>query len=125
MKSIQLEQIRVSLLHSWSLQTSSKWTPANPAKGQCSVTALVIHDLLGGQIVKTAAPEGSHFYNIVDGVRLDFTASQFAETLLYEDIPSSRKEAFTDTNASQYEELRRHTLRYLKSFTSTHSYNLE
>lgn len=115
MESSLIDEIKMSLLHSWSIQTSSKWTRANPAKGQCSVTALVIHDLLGGQIVKTTAPEGWHFYNIVHGERLDFTAIQFEETLLYEDLPSSRKDAFTDTNASQYGELRKQVLLFLNS----------
>ncbi|MFS0561022.1 hypothetical protein AB1K91_09815 [Terribacillus sp. 179-K 1B1 HS] len=103
------------LFHAWSIKTSSKWTHSNPAKGQCSVTALVIQDLFDGEIVKTAAPEGWHFYNIIEGERLDFTASQFKEALLYEDLPSSRKEALTDTSAKQYEELRMRVLLSLDS----------
>ena len=27
------------------------WDPANPARGQCGDTALVVHDLLGGDLV--------------------------------------------------------------------------
>ncbi|SNZ11693.1 hypothetical protein SAMN05421503_2122 [Terribacillus aidingensis] len=105
--------IKRALLHAWSLNTSSKWTPVNPAKGQCSVTALVIQDIYGGEIMRTAAPEGWHFYNVINQRRLDFTASQFEEELTYEDIPAGRKEAFSDTNLLQYEELRKQVMRFL------------
>ncbi|PZN12624.1 MAG: hypothetical protein DIU69_02970 [Bacillota bacterium] len=40
----------------WSKDTSSKYTPENPARGQCGVTALVANDLLGGEILKTPVP---------------------------------------------------------------------
>ena len=41
------------LTRAWSVETSSKWRRDNPACGQCSVTALVVQDLLGGEILKT------------------------------------------------------------------------
>ncbi|MBM7583702.1 hypothetical protein JOC86_000239 [Bacillus pakistanensis] len=37
----------------WSINSSSKWTIKNPAKGQCGFPALVVNDLFGGVIVKT------------------------------------------------------------------------
>jgi hypothetical protein len=106
-------QIKSALLHAWSIKTSSKWTSANPAKGQCSVTALVIQDIYGGELVKTRTPEGWHFYNIIDNKRLDFTNSQFAGELTYDDIPTGRREAFSDTSLVQYEELRKQLFRSL------------
>jgi hypothetical protein len=94
------------LRRSWSLQTSSKWTPSNPASGQCSVTALVINDSFGGEILKTRLETGKwHFYNRISGNRFDFTASQFSEPVTYSDIPSNRDEAFDDTNQIQYRSL--------------------
>ncbi|SDD40873.1 hypothetical protein SAMN05421663_11084 [Terribacillus halophilus] len=113
---MDIAHIESILLHAWSIKTSSKWTQTNPAKGQCSVTALVIHDLFGGEIVKTAAPDGWHFYNMIKGNRFDFTASQFEETLIYEDLPSSREDAFSDTSLTQYEELRTQVSLSLKSW---------
>src|ERR1700726_914686 len=35
----------------WSNATGGKWLPSNPAQGQCSVTALVVQDVLGGDIL--------------------------------------------------------------------------
>lgn len=99
----RLETFRQALSRCWSLNSSSRWTAENPALGQCGVTALVVHDLFGGEILKTSLGDGVwHFYNRIDGERHDFTASQFDTPLVYEDEPSHRDEAFGDTNAQQY-----------------------
>ncbi|MTH54227.1 hypothetical protein GKZ89_12520 [Bacillus mangrovi] len=97
------EQMLAALQQSWSIETSSKWTKDNPAAGQCGVTALVVSDWLGGEILKTQLPDGWHYYNRIEGIRCDFTASQFSAKIPYSDTPSSREEAFTDTNERQYE----------------------
>ena len=52
------------LKDAWSLESSRSWTEANPAKGQCIVTSLVVEDLFGGEILKTATKGGTHFYHI-------------------------------------------------------------
>lgn len=79
--------------------------------GQCSVTALVAQDVLGGEIRKTLVDGGWHFYNLVDGVRHDFTVSQFSSPIRYDDTASSREDAFSDTTETQYQALRRAFLR--------------
>lgn len=61
----------------WSKESSDSWSAENPAKGQCSVTSLVVHDLFGGDILKTKTRGGTHFYNSINGVRWDLTISQF------------------------------------------------
>ncbi len=90
----------------WSIETSSQWLPDNPARGQCNVTALVVHDLCGGDILKTEAPGGWHFYNRVEGSRYDLTASQFASLIDYADIESTRAEALAGTTAQRYAALK-------------------
>lgn len=102
----QLQILQQLLFQSWSLGSSSKWTASNPAAGQCGVTALVVHDLLGGEIRKTPLPAGWHFYNWIDGQVHDYTKSEFSEPILYADIPASREEAFADTDDRQYQCLR-------------------
>lgn len=113
--NVQVEQITKALLKSWSLESSSKWRKDNPAKGQCGVTALVIHDLLGGEIMKTQLPDGWHFYNVMNNKRYDFTASQFNENLEYTDIPSTRAEAYADTNEKQYSYLKQ---KFLETYST-------
>lgn len=90
----------------WSRASSSKWRTENPAAGQCSVTAILVQELLGGDILKTRVGADWHFYNLLDGVRRDFTESQFALPITYDDTPSDRADALTDTSPEQYEALR-------------------
>jgi hypothetical protein len=88
---------------SWSVETGRHWRRDNPASGQCGVTALVVHDELGGQILKTQVNEAWHFYNQVEGKRIDFTMSQFDTPISYDDIASNREEALEDCSIEQYQ----------------------
>lgn len=99
------EALLAALRRAWSAETGSGWRPDNPARGQCDVTALVVQDRLGGEILKTLLPEGWHFYNRVGGRRLDLTESQFAAPIAYQDLPSDRTEALAATRPGQYETL--------------------
>jgi hypothetical protein len=90
------------LMQAWSGETSGKWQRDNPACGQCSVTALVVQDLLGGELLKTKVAGAWHFYNCIDGRRWDLTVSQFATPIGYDDLPSSRQEALADTSQQKY-----------------------
>jgi hypothetical protein len=87
----------------WSLDTSSKWTPENPAKGQCSVTALVINDIFGGDIMKTQAGDDWHYYNYIDYERIDFTVSQYPDPINYSDIKCKRVDACLDTDLKKFQ----------------------
>jgi hypothetical protein len=87
------ERVARALHKSWSLATARQWTAENPTAGQCNVTALLVHELFGGELLKTRLPEGDHFYNRVDGQRYDFTESQFSHAISYSDLPATRSEA--------------------------------
>lgn len=73
--------------HGWTAQTSSEpnaWSPENPSWGQCAVTACVVQDHLGGDIVWAEAqlPDGSrisHYFNRVNGEEVDLTREQFPQ----------------------------------------------
>ena len=91
------------LRRAWSVETGRHWRPDNPALGQCGVTALVVHDKLGGEILKTDVNGAWHFYNRVDARRVDFTMSQFESPIGYDDLPSNRAEALSDCSQAQYE----------------------
>jgi hypothetical protein len=60
------------------------WHPGNPARGQCGVTALVLHDLFGGDLmlgeVHVAGERtGAHYWNrFGTGLEVDLTRDQFA-----------------------------------------------
>jgi len=101
----KIQSMEAALQASWSAASSNKYTPQNPALGQCGVTALVVNDIMGGEILKTRTNGMWHFYNKINGTIIDFTQSQFHTPPKYENVPSSRQEAFDDTNADQYAHL--------------------
>ncbi|MET4385326.1 hypothetical protein ABIB73_001061 [Bradyrhizobium sp. F1.4.3] len=78
----------------------------NPAAGQCNVTALLIHDLFGGELLKTPLPAGEHFYNRIGGRRYDFTANQFDQAIAYLDLPTDRADAELGATSDQLAERR-------------------
>jgi hypothetical protein len=107
LKDMNKEKVVDTLKRCWSKRTGSKWARDNPAQGQCSVTALVIQDHFGGQLLKTKVDGLWHFYNKIDGIVYDFTDSQFTEPILYENEPASREEALSDTSQERYVQLNR------------------
>ncbi|WP_433575607.1 YunG family protein [Nocardia brasiliensis] len=87
----------------WSADTSASvtWESSNLAKGQCAVTACVVQDYLGGDILHTTAtlPSGelvSHYFNIVDDSAVDFTSKQFPNGTSFS-TPSSKTKGFPST----------------------------
>ncbi|MBI2099105.1 hypothetical protein HYT45_01680 [Candidatus Uhrbacteria bacterium] len=81
---LKLALIKAILARAWSRETSSPnlrslWTPQNPSLGQGAVTALVIHEMFGGYIMRAVVDGfGSHYYNILpDGIVCDLTKGQF------------------------------------------------
>jgi hypothetical protein len=104
--SFDPDDVQRALRKAWSLSTASQWTPANPAAGQCNVTSLLIHDLFGGDLLKTPLPAGDHFYNRIGGQRYDFTASQFEQPIAYVDLPVTRAEAELGATHGELAELR-------------------
>ncbi|MEM8822992.1 MAG: hypothetical protein AAGF30_05215 [Pseudomonadota bacterium] len=105
-------RVRDALLTAWSLETAIQWTADNPASGQCNVTAAVIHDLFGGEVLRTRLGEVWHYYNRIDGVRIDLTDSQFtapgarfAAPASYEDAPTTREAALATIPAREYQAL--------------------
>jgi hypothetical protein len=93
------EQIN-AIRGAWCKDTSAdpgKWSYYNPAWGQCAVTALVVQDILGGELRRLELPAGGgHYYNVIgdDSISggqglefladlIDLTAEQFAFDLDY------------------------------------------
>jgi hypothetical protein len=100
------DNIQRALRKAWSPSTASQWTPHNLAAGQCNVTSLLIHELFGGELLKTPLPAGDHFYNRIGGERYDFTASQFDQPIAYVDLPTDRADAERGATSDQLAELR-------------------
>ena len=76
----------------WSSETCDplaldEWSPETPARGQCAVTALIVQELFGGELLLAEVhyPDGSrqglHYWNrLGNGLELDLTREQFLES---------------------------------------------
>lgn len=104
--SFDPDEVQRALRKAWSRSTASKWTAENPVAGQCNVTSLLIHELFGGDLLKTPLPAGDHFYNRIGGKRYDFTACQFDAPIAYMDLPADRAEAELGATRDELAELR-------------------
>ena len=81
-----LAELEQAIREAWSLDTAEEddgWTPANPSRGQCDVTTLVVHDLLGGDVLAADVYldgeriEGHMWNRLVSGIDVDLTRDQF------------------------------------------------
>lgn len=90
-----------ALLDCWCADTCAprlrdKWSPENPTKGQCSVTAFLAQDIFGGKVYGIPLGDGNvHCYNVVGDCCFDLTSAQFGERaklLVYENNPEQTRE---------------------------------
>ena len=81
MVQITVEQVKSLLENSWSAETATGgvWSPDVPSMNQCAVSALVVQDLLGGDLLRCKMTNGdSHYWNCLpDGTETDLTVEQF------------------------------------------------
>lgn len=97
----------------WCIETCAPrlrpdWSPENRTLGQCSITAFLVQDLLGGEVRGIPLPDGSvHCFNVVGGYAFDLTSEQFGDAVLdYEDRPLQSREAhFANADKRQRYEL--------------------
>jgi 8-oxo-dGTP pyrophosphatase MutT (NUDIX family) len=85
---LNVELLRPLVRAAWGPDTRDPhdltgWEPGNPARDQCGTTALVVQDLLGGELILgevhvDGAKIGHHYWNqLPDGTTVDLTADQF------------------------------------------------
>ncbi len=82
-----LSEVERAVQKSWAADTCDphdldEWCAANPSRGQCGVTALVLHDLFGGalllgEVYVGRARTGHHWWNAFGGIEVDLTRGQF------------------------------------------------
>ncbi|WP_280404026.1 YunG family protein [Nocardia brasiliensis] len=90
MSSFTLDVIEQALRSSWAADTCSPddvarapWDFGNPAWGHCDITALVVQDVFGGDLMLgdvylVEEQRGFHWWNrLPDGAEVDLTLEQF------------------------------------------------
>ena len=74
-------ELKTALAKAWCAETSASpnaWMPENPALGQCAVSALVVQDHFGGDLLRSKVGGVSHYWNrLPDGREIDWTLRQF------------------------------------------------
>ena len=125
-KSVESVESKVSaaLCQSWSLETSydpAGWSEHNSAWGQCAVSALIVQDVMGGELLVGKINGVEHYWNeLPDGRQIDLTRHQFGKIASLEGISHASREcvlSFPDTR-SRYERLRRRVLARLSETSS-------
>ena len=89
MTPLTLDSIADALREAWAADTCSPddverspWSRENPAWGHCDITALVVNDLFGGELVcgevhLDGEQQGFHWWNrLPSGIDLDLTREQ-------------------------------------------------
>ena len=98
-----LAELERAIRESWSRDTSDDddWSPENTSRGQCDITSLVVHDLLGGELLAAGVfLDGerieSHMWNrLSSGIEVDLTRDQFRRgELVGEPVPRPRPAKF-------------------------------
>ena len=83
MTGVALEPLIAAIREAWTRETSADprgWSDANPAWGQCAVTALLIQDGHGGDLLRAEVNGVSHYWNrLPSGVEVDLTREQFGD----------------------------------------------
>lgn len=87
--------------------------------GQDSLISMLIHEIFGAEILKTNIKSGWHFYNRLNGERIDLSAFDNAgasNATLFEDIPTSPDET---SNYFASEDYSTFFTRFIKAFEET------
>lgn len=97
--------VQEALKHSLTLDNNPGWIPENPVYDQSSAASLLIHDIFGGEILKTHKKKGWHFYNRIDGERIDFMRTEMgksSEENCFEDLLSTPDETYNYFEQEEY-----------------------
>lgn len=107
-----LQSLATFLRRAWTLDssTATEWDATRPETGQCAVTALVVQDHSGGDLLRAIVNGESHYWNrLPDGTEVDLTRAQFDLPLtMGEVIVRDREYVLSNADTvERYETLRR------------------
>jgi hypothetical protein len=84
---------------------NSSQSPYEAADNRDSLISKLIHDIFGGEILKTHIRKGWHYYNCIDGKRIDFTEpkkSKISYKNHFDDIPATPDETCENFEQVEY-----------------------
>jgi hypothetical protein len=84
--SLPEAELAKAIAESWCRETSDdplRWSCDNPARGQCAVTALIVQDFFGGDLLCAHINLTPHYWNLLPNrYELDLTKGQFKEVAI-------------------------------------------
>ena len=114
-------ELAKAIAESWSRETSDdpqRWSCDNPARGQCAVTALIVQDFFGGDLLRRYINLTPHYWNLLPNrFELDLTKNQFKE-VVFSGTPTQSSRQFILSNSTtrrNYKRLRKLVLAALHS----------
>jgi hypothetical protein len=99
-----------------------------PAIDQDTLISHLVHDVFGGEILKTHRKKGWHFYNRVDGLRIDFTRAEISKSSYekkFEDIPATPEETSACFEKEQYSTFLMNFVRTFEEIVGLNKYKIE
>jgi hypothetical protein len=87
--------VQKALKSTWEIDNKPGLTLTRVVRGQDTIVSKLIYDIFGGEILKTRKKRSWHFYNRINGERIDFTDLESEETVdanKFEDLPSTPAE---------------------------------
>jgi hypothetical protein len=108
------QSIEKAIRQAWSRDTcyplvQNKWSTQRPELGQCAVTALVVQDIFGGDIVYNS--KFDHFWNVLpSGRKVDLTKGQFDTRVTGPAVTVERTEILESEDAIKFNTKTRYLL---------------
>ena len=104
-KMFNRTEVRKALRISRQSESQSGKKVPNTSNHQDSLISLLIHDIFGGEILKTHKKNGWHFYNRINGERVDFSKSvrnASARDKGFDDLPATIDEPCNSYEMDDY-----------------------
>jgi hypothetical protein len=112
-------EVHEALRRSQKLHSRLESSKKKPINGQDTIISLLVHDIFGGEILKTHLKKGWHFYNRIEGERIDFSKSEIIKSVAaksLDDLPAEPEEASIYFDKEDYSEF---LMRFINAFEET------
>ena len=112
-------EVQEALRRSQESDSRLKLNKKKPVNSQDPVISLMIHDIFGGEILKTHKKKGWHFYNRIDGERVDFSKSKRSKSVednIFDDLPATPDDT---SNYYDMEDYSSFFMRFINAYEET------
>jgi hypothetical protein len=118
-KMVNSRFVKEALKRTWESDMTSDLPPVRSAADRSCEISMLIFEIFGGKILKTRYRGGWHFYNQINGKRIDFTKAETGKSFRlkrFEDIPSSPDDTY---NYFEKEDYSTFFVRFIRAFEET------